>query len=258
MDAGAEAPSRSDYIPSDLLHFDTYVEAAPGLTSAGRLHFYLMNVRVYTAGPFAENTYLAWPEEARTCVIIDPGAGAAQALAELADEGLQLEAVLLTHAHLDHVDGLVGVRNAHPEVPIHLHAADRPLYDAAPIQAERFGFAMEPLPTDVLEIAVGEPLKVAGMAFEVRHAPGHAPGHVVFWSESDGLTFAGDVIFAGSIGRTDLPGGDFRTLMASIRREILTLPDATRLLTGHGPETTVGFERGGNPFLTPQYIGDLA
>jgi hydroxyacylglutathione hydrolase len=216
-----------------------------------------MNVRVYTAGPFAENTYLAWLDGAQACILIDPGAGASQALADIAAEDLKLEAVLLTHAHLDHVDGLPATRAAYPDVPIHLHSADRPLYDAAPLQAERFGMSLEALPTDVLELTVGQPLEVAGMTFAVRHAPGHAPGHVVFWSEPDGLTFAGDVIFAGSIGRTDLPGGDFRTLMASIRREILTLPDDTRLLTGHGPETTVGFERGGNPFLTPQYLGDF-
>lgn len=215
-----------------------------------------MNVRVFTAGPFAENTYLAWPDEGDACVVIDPGAGAPGAIATIAKEGLKLAAVLLTHAHLDHVDGLPAVREAYPDVPVHLHDADRPLYDAAPAQAVRYGLPLSPLPTDLISIEVGS-LEVAGMNFEVRHAPGHAPGHVVFWSESDGLAFAGDVIFAGSIGRTDLPGGDFRTLMASIRREILSLPDDTRLLTGHGPETTVGFERGGNPFLTPQYLGDL-
>ncbi len=216
-----------------------------------------MNVRVYTGGPFAENTYLAWKDGSPDCVLIDPGAAAGQALQEIVAQGLELKAVLLTHAHLDHVDGLPGVRAIHPAVPIHLHPADRPLYDAAPAQAERFGVSLLPLPDDILEIDVNERLTVAGMTFEVRHAPGHAPGHVVFWSEADGLTFAGDVVFAGSIGRTDLPGGDFRTLMASIRREILTLPDDTRLLTGHGPETTVGFERQGNPFLAPQYLGDF-
>lgn len=216
-----------------------------------------MNVRVFTAGPFAENTYLAWPDEGGTCVVIDPGAGATQALAAIGTEGLKLGAVLLTHAHLDHVDGLPAVREAYPDVPVHLHDADRPLYDAAPAQAVRYGLPLAPLPADLVSLEIGS-LGVAGMSFDVRHAPGHAPGHVVFWSEADDLAFAGDVIFAGSIGRTDLPGGDFRTLMASIRREILSLPDSTRLLTGHGPETTVGFERGGNPFLTPQYLGDFA
>ncbi len=217
-----------------------------------------MNVRVYTAGAFAENTYLAWPEDGKTCVLVDPGAAAGQALDEIKALELQPEAVLLTHAHLDHVDGLPGVRRLYPDLPIYLHPADRPLYDAAPAQAERFGMSLETLPADVIDLEVGVPLAVAGLNFEVRHAPGHAPGHVVFWSEAEGLAFAGDVIFAGSIGRTDLPGGDFRTLMASIRREILTLPDETRLLTGHGPETTVGFEKIGNPFLTPQYLGDFA
>lgn len=217
-----------------------------------------MNVRVYTAGPFAENTYLAWlGGEERRCVLVDPGAGAAQALADIESEGLTLDTVLLTHAHLDHVDGLPGVRRAFPAVPIHLHPADRPLYDAAPQQAERFGMTLEALPADVIDIDIAEPLEVAGITFEVRHAPGHAPGHVILWSKEAGLALSGDVIFAGSIGRTDLPGGDFRTLMASIRREVLSLPDETRLLSGHGPETTVGFERIGNPFLTPQYLGDF-
>ena len=108
------------------------------------------------------------------------------------------------------------------------------------------------------ELAHGQRIAFGGCTFEIRHAPGHSPGHVILYAAADGLALVGDVVFAGSIGRTDLPGGDFRTLIASIRREVFTLPPATRLLSGHGKETTVEWEARHNPFLIPHYGGDLA
>ena len=215
------------------------------------------SIRVFAGGPFGENTYLAFDENTRAGVLVDPGAVTPSALAEIDRLGVELEAVLLTHAHLDHIEGLAAVRKVSP-APIYLHPADQPFYDAVVDHAAVFGVTVERPPPPDESLKHGDTLTFAGADWEVRHAPGHAPGHVVFYSEAERTCFAGDVVFAGSIGRTDLPGGDFRTLMASIKREVLSLPDETRLLTGHGPETTVGVERRANPFLVPQYGGEMA
>jgi hydroxyacylglutathione hydrolase len=150
------------------------------------------------------------------------------------------------------VAGVARARRA-TGAPILLHPADEPLYRAAPTQAQLFGLEIEvPPPTDG-PLQAGDRISVGECEMEVRHAPGHAPGHVIL--VADGAAIVGDCVFAGSIGRTDLPGGDFQTLMASIRSQILSLPDETRLYPGHGAETTVGHERATNPFLAPQFGG---
>ena len=217
-----------------------------------------MRVRTFTGGPFAQNGYLAVCEQSGEAVVVDPGAGAAGMVRHLTSGGNTLRAILLTHAHLDHIDGIATVRASFPDVPIHLHPADRFIYDAAPEQAAAFGVPPFEAPPPDHELAPGQRMTFGACAFDVRHAPGHSPGHVVFVAAEHGLALVGDVIFAGSIGRTDLPGGDFLTLIESIRREVLTLPPATRLLSGHGPETTVGWEARHNPFLVPHYGGELA
>jgi hydroxyacylglutathione hydrolase len=166
--------------------------------------------------------------------------------------------VFLTHAHLDHVEGLPLVREA-VDVPIHLHADDLPLYERAAAQAEAFGMRLSgPLPEIDVFFEPGSEVRVGSHAFEVRFTPGHAPGHVILYSAGQGLALVGDVVFAGSIGRTDLPGGDMQRLLRSIREQVLTLPDATVLMPGHGPETTVRRERRGNPFLAPFTAGERA
>jgi hydroxyacylglutathione hydrolase len=134
---------------------------------------------------------------------------------------------------------------------VHLHPADLPLYGAAPQQAQWFGLRMEPLPPVDRELAAGDVIRVGECALAVRFTPGHAPGHVVF--VGPGWALVGDTFFAGSIGRTDLPGGDLGTLLRSIHEQVLTLPDDTVLHNGHGPATTVGRERAANPFLVPGY-----
>lgn len=217
-----------------------------------------MVIRTFAGGGFGENAYLAACAETSTCVAVDPGAAAPALVAAIEAEGLKLEAILLTHAHLDHVEGINAVRAAHPDVSIWLHPDDRGLYDGVQRQAEMFGMRMDPLPPPTHEIVAGEPFRFGTVTFDVRFAPGHAPGHVIFVSHEDGVALVGDVVFQGSIGRTDLPGGDFQTLIASIRREVLTLPDDMVLHTGHGPATTVGHERATNPFLVPHYGGELA
>jgi glyoxylase-like metal-dependent hydrolase (beta-lactamase superfamily II) len=212
----------------------------------------------FTGGPFAENGWLVVHSGAGTAVIVDPGGGAPELLAEVERRGVEPVAILLTHAHLDHVDGIPRVLERHPDLSIWVHPEDRPLYDGAPRQASWFGLEPPRLPSPTGELVAGRTWRHGDLALEVRFAPGHAPGHVVFLAPDDGVALVGDVIFQGSIGRTDLPGGDFHVLMESIRREILSLPDETRLLPGHGPETTVAHERETNPFLVENLRGGLA
>lgn len=217
-----------------------------------------LEVRVATGGAFAENGYLVRDSAQGVAVLVDPGAAAPELLAALEETGDQLQAIVLTHAHVDHVEGVPIVRAKHPEVPILLHEADLPLYHRAEGQAAAFGLQMEALPEPTGYLRPGEPVTVGAYDFEVRFTPGHAPGHVILVQEEAGFTLVGDVVFLASIGRTDLPGGHLPSLMTSIREQVLTLPDDMRLLPGHGPETTVGHERRHNPFLVPQYRGHFA
>lgn len=200
-------------------------------------------------GQFVENCYLVVDEAAGECAVVDPGEEPGLILHKLAATGAKPVAIWLTHAHLDHVLGVPRVA-AETGAPVWLHPADRPLYDAVPEQAAWFGLAAPALPPPDREFAHGETVRVGGVVFEVRHTPGHSPGSVCLVGSGVGVVLGGDVLFAGSIGRTDLPGGDFDTLIGSIERELLSLPDGTIVYTGHGPETTVGRERRSNPFLT--------
>ena len=207
-----------------------------------------MRIITIPNGIFAENCYIVVDEAARACAIVDPGEEAGLILHKVAETGARPTAIWLTHAHLDHVLGVPQVA-AETGAPVHLHPADQPLYDAVPDQAAWFGLARPPrLPTPDKAFGHGETVSVGGTRFEVRHTPGHSPGSVCL--VAPGVVLGGDVLFAGSIGRTDLPGGDFETLVGSIERELLPLPDETILYTGHGPETTIGEERRSNPFLT--------
>ena len=207
-----------------------------------------MNVVQIPNGMFAENCYLLIDEASRSCAIVDPGEEAGLILHKVKAAGATPVGIWLTHAHLDHVLGVPEVAAA-TGVPIWMHPADRPLYDAVPQQAAWFGLpAPPPLPAPDRPLAHGDVLMLGQERVQVRHAPGHSPGSVCF--VVPGIAIGGDVLFAGSIGRTDLPGGDLDTLMGSIERELLTLPDDTILYSGHGPETTIGRERRSNPFLT--------
>ena len=199
-------------------------------------------------GQFLENCYLVIDDASGACAIIDPGEDAGLIAFKLEAARVTPVGIWLTHAHLDHVLGVPRLR-ADTGAPVYLHPADRVLYDHVPEQALAFG--MRPvarLPEPDKELIHGDVLRVGELEFRVGHAPGHSPGSVVF--QGTGAAFAGDVLFQGSIGRTDLPGGDFETLVRSIERELLTLPDTTIVYSGHGPETTIGRERRTNPFLT--------
>jgi len=215
-----------------------------------------LKIRCFPGGPFQENAYLLDCPSTPASVIVDPGGGTPDLLARVSSEDREVEAILLTHAHLDHVDGIPAVRAAHPGVPIYLHPDDRVLYDAVPEQARAFGFPTLRLPEPDRTLAVGDTLAFGdSIRLRVTGAPGHAPGHVILIEEDGDRALVGDVIFAGSIGRTDLPGGDYATLMRSIRREILSLDDGVHLFPGHGPGTTVGRERQSNPFILEYLSG---
>ncbi|HEU0053195.1 MAG TPA: MBL fold metallo-hydrolase [Longimicrobium sp.] len=211
-------------------------------------------VRGFPGGVFAENTWLVACARTGAGILVDPGAAAPDALAEAKRLGIAIERIVLTHAHVDHVEGLAAAKAA-TGAPIHLHPADTELYRNAPSQAQFFGLRMDPLPAVDHPLAEGDVIRFGECSLAVRFAPGHAPGHVIL--VGDGVAVVGDVIFNGSIGRTDLPGGDLATLMRSIRSQVLTLPDATVLHTGHGPDTTVGHERVSNPFIVGNYGGSL-
>jgi hydroxyacylglutathione hydrolase len=164
--------------------------------------------------------------------------------------GWQIRQIWLTHAHFDHIGGVEGVvKGTVPTPMIGLHPADLPLY-LAQGGAALFGMRIGKTPEPTIRFKHGQTLNLGTRTFEVRHCPGHTPGHVVFYCAADKVMFCGDVIFWGSIGRTDLPGGDYDTLIRSIQTQILSLPNETRLLTGHGGETTVVAERRDNPFLS--------
>lgn len=207
-----------------------------------------MKVVMIPNGGFVENCYLIIDEAAQQCAVVDPGEEAGLILHKVEQAAAQPVAIWLTHAHIDHVLGVSRVHEA-TGAPIFLHPADRPLYDHVPEQAAAFGLRVgPPLPPPDRSFVHGERVHVGGLSFEVRHTPGHSPGSVSLAGE--GVVFGGDVLFQGSIGRSDLPGGDTETLMRSIERELLVLPDSTIVYSGHGPETTIGAERRTNPFLT--------
>jgi glyoxylase-like metal-dependent hydrolase (beta-lactamase superfamily II) len=183
-------------------------------------------------------------------MLVDPGEEAERFLAEAARRDRRITAIWLTHAHLDHIAGVSAVHRA-SGAPIHLHPADRPLYDGLPEQGRWFGLELGRPPAPEVMLHHGQRLGIGDSSFEVRHLPGHSPGHVCFIGE--GIVLGGDVLFEGSIGRTDLPGGDLEALLSGIRRELLALPDATLVYPGHGPPTTIGREREENPFLVKSW-----
>jgi hydroxyacylglutathione hydrolase len=204
-----------------------------------------MRITSQTVGAFQENCYLVVDERSNHAVLVDPGAEPERILRALTLSGATLDAIWLTHAHVDHVGAIAAVRQAY-EVPIYLHPADRPLYDNAAWQAAQYGLPFESPPPPDRELADGDVLKAGDVEFRVLHTPGHAPGHCVF--EGNGVVLGGDLLFAGSIGRTDLPLCDPRAMTESLAR-VASLEPALVVHPGHGPATTIGRELETNPFL---------
>ncbi|HEY9224997.1 MAG TPA: MBL fold metallo-hydrolase [Gemmatimonadaceae bacterium] len=205
-----------------------------------------MKVLSRTVGPFQENAYLVVDEASQRCVLIDPGDEPQLLIDMVAGTGATLDAIWLTHGHLDHIGGIRGVRAKWP-VPVSMHPLDLPLFLRGTVQAAFYGIPFDqPEPPNV-ELAEGHVVSCGGLQFDVIHLPGHSPGHVVF--KHGDLLFGGDVLFAGSIGRTDLPLANPAHMEESLAR-IAELDETTVVHPGHGPITTIGHERATNPFLT--------
>ena len=205
-----------------------------------------LSVASLTVGPFQENCYLLVDSDTARCAIIDPGDEPDRIIAAVERAGAVPEAIWLTHAHLDHIGAIEGLRRRW-DIPVSLHPLDQPLYAMASRQAALYGLPFEqPAPAD-RALGAGDVLQLGAHRFTVMHTPGHAPGHVVF--HGNGIALVGDCLFAGSIGRTDLPLSNPRDLAASLD-QIMTLPDETVVYPGHGPVTSIGVEAATNPFLT--------
>ena len=204
-----------------------------------------MKILGLTVGDFQENTYLVIDDATRRAIVVDPGAEPDRVVKWIRDSGATLDAVWLTHAHLDHVGAVAAVKREWP-VPVYMHAGDAPTLARAPQAAAMYGLPFEAPPPPDRELAEGDSVSVGGLTFSVMHVPGHAPGHVVF--HGNGVVLGGDLLFAGSVGRTDLPLSDPRAMEESLAR-ICELNDDLVVYPGHGPETTIGRERATNPYV---------
>ena len=201
--------------------------------------------------PFQENTYVARLTDRNDCLVVDPGLEPELILDYLAAQRLTVAMILNTHGHSDHIGGNAALKQAFPQAPLVIGEGDAPMLQDPNLNLSGFvGLRLVSPPAD-RTVREGEIVEAAGFRLEVRHIPGHTLGHVVFvWHEHQPVVvFGGDVLFAGSIGRTDFPGGNHQALVTSIRQKLFSLPDDTRVLPGHGPETNVAVERATNPWL---------
>jgi hydroxyacylglutathione hydrolase len=209
-------------------------------------------VRQAVVGPFAENTWLVADPGTGEAAVIDPGGEGARVLAMREPEGFRVKAVLATHGHVDHIFGAEELREQ-TGAPFFLHEGDEPFRRALPTQAAGLGFGATRAPEVARWLEDGDTFRVGGHEGRVLHTPGHSPGSVSLWFPADRVLFTGDTLFRGSVGRTDLPGGDTDQLVRSIRERIFPLGDEVRFYPGHGPAGTLGEERRSNPF-----VGDAA
>ena len=223
-----------------------------------------MLIEEITVTAFQQHTRILACEKTKQAICIDPGDEAERIVETLERHDLTLQAIALTHAHLDHVGGVAALKKLQPSAKINLHKGDEFMYRALPEQPAwigipraqwaALGFAFEEPPPVDEYWTDGQKYPVGELEFEVLHCPGHTPGHVVLYEPTERKVFVGDVLFAGSIGRTDLPGGSTEQLLSSIKNKLLTLGDDVEVYSGHGPVTTIGEERLTNPFLTGRYF----
>jgi hydroxyacylglutathione hydrolase len=222
-----------------------------------------MKVQEFVQTPFQQNTRVVACERTGEALCIDPGEDSPEVVEFIDGNGFKLKYICLTHGHLDHVGGARYLHDHFPAAGIVAHHDEAELYYSLPQQPLLMGFPPHQLkalnmdyaePPRITRFAEhGDVLEAGDLRFHVRHCPGHTLGHIVLVEESERVVFTGDCLFSGTIGRTDLPGGNYQTLISSIRNNILSLPDDYRVCCGHGPDTTVGRERAANPFLTGVY-----
>lgn len=211
----------------------------------------MLVVKSFTFSPVQENTYVLYNEQ-KQCCIIDPGcyfeAERDELKTGIEKAGLTPVLLLNTHCHLDHVFGNKFVHDTWG-LDLHLHEKEKPVLDFAPLSGERWQLPFDNYNGPLVYLKEGNFIKIGEDQLEIRFTPGHSPGSVSFYSAADGFIIGGDVLFNRSIGRTDLPGGSMDTLVESIRTQFFTLPDETKVYSGHGPVTTVGYEKANNPFV---------
>jgi glyoxylase-like metal-dependent hydrolase (beta-lactamase superfamily II) len=210
----------------------------------------MLEVVTMVLGPVSTNAYLIADSESGEAVVIDPAWDGHLIAAEAERRGWRIGQVWVTHAHFDHIGGLAALADSlnRSNLLVALHSADLFLWKEGSLGGP-LGYPVESGPEPAVDLAQVKTLSLGGLQFEVRHAPGHTPGLCIFYCAAGTVLFSGDLVFQGGVGRTDLPGGDWETLLASIRSQVLTLPDETLILPGHGPKTTVGEERANNPFV---------
>jgi hydroxyacylglutathione hydrolase len=211
-----------------------------------------MILEIFPVGPLRCNCTLLGDETTHEALVIDPGDNIPDILARLKKHGLTLRQIIVTHAHIDHVGGAVLLRKA-TGAPVLLNKKDIALLEMMDVQAGWLGVPTPAVAPPDASAEDGMKVGLATLSAEVLHTPGHTPGSICLHFADENLLLAGDTLFAGSIGRTDLPGGDGRQILHSLRNRLLVLPDATRVIPGHGAETTIGVERQSNPFLQPNF-----
>jgi glyoxylase-like metal-dependent hydrolase (beta-lactamase superfamily II) len=207
-------------------------------------------VETLVNGPFMENCFIVGDAETREGLLIDPGDEGERIMAALQRLELTPTVIFGTHAHIDHVAAVAQLKES-LGVPFALHLDERSGLERMPMQAAVFGLPQRPVPEVDRELAHGDSVKLGSLEGRVLLTPGHSAGGCCLYFEDQGVVFAGDTLFAGSIGRTDLPGGSMQTLLTSINEQLLSLPDSVVVYCGHGPATTIGAERRANPFLQP-------